>query len=190
MPAVFLQSVISADAFDDKKKLPQVALLGRSNVGKSSLINHLSNLKSLARTSKTPGMTQTVNLYGFDGFVLADMPGYGFSRANRSGGHGFTDMIGAFLSEAPRLKLVFLIVDGRHKVMQSDRDAADQLIEQKVPYAVICNKVDKLSAKGRLEALALFRAEFPDVQVIPHSVNESKGLGDMREAIRQAARRK
>lgn len=188
MPAVFLTSVIrSADI--PKRNKPQICMLGRSNVGKSSLINHLAGAKNLARVSAQPGLTQTINLYEFDGrYFLVDLPGYGFSRKQRSQGRGFEDMISDYLSTSERLKLVLLIIDGRHGLTESDRQVLGELVKQKKPFVIIFNKVDKLSKSAGAVSLKKLRTEFPDVPIIPHSV--SGALGAIREAIDRVVRAK
>jgi len=188
MPAIFLKSAFRPSDIPKSDK-PQIALLGRSNVGKSSLINHLAGAKNLARVSATPGLTQAINLYEFDGrYLLADLPGYGFSRAARSRGKGFETMIGNYLSQARQLKLVLLIIDGRRGLQDSDRYALDQLQGQEMPHAVVFNKVDKLSNSEAALSMRQIRDEYPTLTCIPHSTADSTGLGELRDAIERAVR--
>jgi GTP-binding protein len=188
MIARFLKSVVAVSDIP-ASSAPEVALLGRSNVGKSSLINHLANAKELAFTSAKPGHTQTINLYDFDGkFRLVDLPGYGFHRIKRSAGKGFLEMVGAYLSHSPKLALVLLIIDARHGMMDSDVDAQEQLVASEMPYAIVLNKTDKISNSDTALALRRLRDAFPDVPVIPHSTENSKGLGEIRTAIEDAIR--
>lgn len=188
MSAVFLKSAFhNADL--PKNDRPHIAMLGRSNVGKSSLINHLAGVKNLAYTSQTPGLTRAINLYDFDGrYFLVDLPGYGFHVAARSRGRGFEDMIGEYLSDARMLKLVLLIVDGRRTLAESDRYALEQLQEQKLPFIIIANKMDKLSASAATVALRKLRKEFPGVTFLPHAVSDNKSLGEIRDVIEKMVR--
>ncbi|MBI4458037.1 ribosome biogenesis GTP-binding protein YsxC [Candidatus Uhrbacteria bacterium] len=188
MLAIFLKSAFRPADLPKSNK-PQIAMLGRSNVGKSSLINHLAGAKNLARTSAQPGLTQAINLYEFDGrYLLVDLPGYGYSRAKRSKGKGFAGMLSDYLSEAKRLKLVLLIIDGRHGLMENDRYALDQLLRQEIRFVVVFNKVDKLSNSAAAQGLRQVQAEFPDINFIPHSTADGKGLGEIRDAIERAVR--
>lgn len=190
MKAKFLKSAIRAADIPESDK-PQIAMVGRSNVGKSSLINHLAGTKGLARTSSTPGLTQTLNLYEFDNrFLLVDLPGYGFSRADRSEDGGFAGMIGDYLSESKNLKLVLLIIDGRHGMTDRDDYVFEQLRKQRMPFVVVFNKIDKLSNSAAAIALRKAQAKHPKVKFIAHSTVSSTGLGEIREAIEQAMRRK
>jgi GTP-binding protein len=188
MPAIFLKSAFQPSDLPKSEK-PQIALLGRSNVGKSSLINHLAGAKNLARVSATPGLTQAINLYEFDGrYLLIDLPGYGFSMAARSRGQGFEAMIGDYLSQARQLKLVLLVVDSRRGLQDSDRYALDQLQGQELPHAIVFNKVDKLSNPEAARSMRQIREEYPTLTCIPHSIMNSVGLGELRDVIERAVR--
>ncbi|MEK9152485.1 MAG: ribosome biogenesis GTP-binding protein YihA/YsxC [Patescibacteria group bacterium] len=188
MPAEFLKSALRA-ADIPKSSKPQIAMVGRSNVGKSSLINHLAGKKNLAHSSTTPGLTRTINVYEFDGrYLLIDLPGYGFSRANRTGGKGFEGMIGDYLSEAAMLKLVLLIIDGRHGLTASDTDILGQLLTHEIPFVVVFNKIDKLSNSAATQALRRIQAKHPAAKFIPHSTVSGKGIGEIRDEIERAVR--
>jgi len=188
MPAVFLKSAFRAADLPTSEK-PHIAMLGRSNVGKSSLINDLVGGEKLARTSAQPGLTQSINLYECDKrYLLVDLPGYGFSRAKRSGGQGFAGLIGEYLSEAAQLKLVLLIIDARQGFMESDRYALDQLRSQNIPFVVVFNKIDKLSGSAAAVAVRELRAGQPEITIIPHSTVNGRGTGEIRDAIERAVR--
>lgn len=188
MPAVFLKSAFRPSDLPESDK-PQIALMGRSNVGKSSLINHLAGAKNLARVSATPGLTAAINLYEFDGhYLLADLPGYGFSIAARSRGKGFETMIGDYLSEARQLKLVLLIIDGRRGLQEGDRYAVELLQDQKLPCAVVLNKTDKLTNSEIALSIRDIRNDYPAVECVPHSTLNSRGLGELRGIIERAVR--
>lgn len=188
MTATFLKSAFRVTDLpaDDK---PQIALAGRSNVGKSSLINHLGRSKKLARTGSRPGLTQSMNVYDFDDrYYLIDLPGYGYSSADRSRGKGLGGMIADYLSDAEALKLVLLLIDGRHGVLENDQLMLGQLAEQGIPFAIIFNKTDKLSRSAIADGLRRLRGAYPEVQCLPHSVEDSTGLGEITAAINQAIR--
>jgi GTP-binding protein len=188
MSATFLKSCFRPSDLPKMDK-PQIAMVGRSNAGKSSLINHLANAKNLAYSSSEPGRTQCINLYEFDDrYLLVDLPGYGFSKAARSRGKGFEGMIGDYLSEARQLKLVLLIIDSRHGLTETDLYALDQLQEQRLPFVVVCNKVDKLSVTAAARAIRQLQSEHPGITFIPHTTTNSNGLGEIRNVIERTVR--
>lgn len=188
MLATFLKSAITPADIPTTTK-PQIAMLGRSNAGKSTLINRLAGVKTLARTSAKPGLTRTINLYDFDGrYLLVDLPGYGYSRGKSTGHAGFSRMISDYLSEAEPLKLVLLIVDARIGMTESDLHALKQLQHHSLPFVVVFNKIDKLSNGAAAQALRKTAVDHPDVVIIPHSSVSGKGLGELRDAIEKAVR--
>ena len=142
--------ITSATNFDDVRKrtenLPQVAFIGRSNVGKSSLINMLCNRKSLAVTSSTPGRTRLINFFLINSeFYFVDLPGYGFAAASKGTQGGWNDEIGGYLVNANSLKLVFVILDIRINPTANDITALNFLQTNGIPFAVLGSKADKLS---------------------------------------------
>ena len=188
MSAIFLKSAFSLKDIPRTNR-PQIATVGRSNVGKSSLINHLTHTKGLARVGKKPGLTQSMNLYDVDErYYLIDLPGYGYARTSKKGNRDLEAMIENLLSDSELLKLVLLIIDSRHGFTKSDQHVFEQLQEMKLPFVVVFNKVDKLSNSARTLALKNIRNEHPDVTFIPHSINDTKGLGDLQAAINQTIR--
>ncbi len=129
---------------------PEIALAGRSNVGKSSLINALCNNKNLARTSQQPGKTRLINLYGVnDEFFFADLPGYGFAKASDAEINRWKGMIEGYIKESQNLVYALLLVDIRHEPTQGDREMAEYLRHYGIPFSVICTKADKLSGAQR-----------------------------------------
>jgi len=184
MSVTFLRSSVEASDIPQDKR-PHIAIMGRSNVGKSSLINHLANSKDIARTSSKPGLTQTANFYDFDGkFLLVDLPGYGFARGNKSKRAGLSQIISDYLSEAEDLRLILLVIDGRHGFTDSDLYALKELRKAKLPITVIFNKIDKLKKSALLSTINKFGQNYPDVEMIPHSIDDNKTLIPIREAIR------
>jgi GTP-binding protein len=133
--------------------LPEVAFAGRSNVGKSSLLNALVNRKDLARTSNTPGRTQEINLFDLDGrLTLVDVPGYGFAKAPKAKVDEWTGLVFDYLRGRPSLARVCLLVDARRGIMPIDEEAMRLLGQAAVPFAVTLTKADLLKAR-ELEAL-------------------------------------
>ena len=131
---------------------PHVAIVGRSNVGKSSLINHLVMQKGLARVGASPGRTQTINLFEIDKrYFLVDLPGYGFAKMSKNKRSGFIDMISHYLDRAPDLKLVLLIVDASIPPTDLDHEMLVFLQASGIPTVVVLNKIDKLSKNQLLK---------------------------------------
>ena len=130
--------------------MPEIAMAGRSNVGKSSLINSLCNNKKLARTSAEPGKTRLINLYAInDAFILADLPGYGFAKASGSERRRWQGMIEGFLEASENLRHVLLLVDLRHEPTRDDAQMAAYLRSIDLAFTVIATKADKLSKAER-----------------------------------------
>jgi GTP-binding protein len=140
-------------------RLPEVAFCGRSNIGKSSLLNVLTNSRGLARTSSTPGRTQTINFFLVDErMYFVDLPGYGYARAPRSAREGWGRMIEDYLAGRKELKLALMLVDCRMPPTESDKLMKQWLDHHRIPNAVILTKTDKLS-RSRLNVALRKSAE-------------------------------
>src|SRR5215471_1150167 len=126
-------------------KLPEVAFVGRSNVGKSSLVNALTGRKTLARVSNTPGRTREINFFRLGGrLMLADLPGYGYARVSKADSAKWTELIFAYLSGRPNLRRVVLLIDSRRGPLPQDVEVMDLLDQAAVSYQLVLTKVDKL----------------------------------------------
>ena len=166
--------------------LPEIAFAGRSNVGKSSLINALTGRKALARTSNTPGRTRQINFFQLgDRLMLVDLPGYGYARAAKTEIAGWTKLIHDYLQGRVGLRRLCLLVDGRHGLKDSDRKLMELLEQAAVPYRVVLTKVDKV----RASALAQRVGEIEDAlrkqtAALPHilttSARDGKGIAELR----------
>lgn len=189
MHAVFLKSITDLAHVPPGKK-PHVALVGRSNVGKSSLVNSLTgSKKKLARVSAAPGHTQTINFYEVDGrFFLVDLPGYGFAKAGKEKKIVLADIINDYLTNAKHLALVLLVIDARLGPTEADRLMLTELVRSKIPTVMILNKIDKLTRVQSTSLVKTLVAAYPDMKRISHSVTTSIGRGEIMEEIERAVR--
>lgn len=157
-PVDFVMGVARLDQVPEARR-PEVALAGRSNVGKSSLINALCLRKDLARASHTPGRTRELNYYDVGGVLsLVDMPGYGFAAAAKKDVARWQALLRGFLRGRPSLVRVFLLIDARHGIKQADGEMMDLLDEAAVPYQIVLTKIDKVAEDGREAVAAAVRA--------------------------------
>lgn len=167
--------------------LPEVAFIGRSNVGKSSLINALTGRKALARTSNTPGRTQQLNFFDLGGqLMLVDLPGYGYAKASKSEVAAWNQLIRDYLRGRAPLRRVCVLIDSRHGIKKGDTEMMQMLDEAAVPYQLILTKRDKMKhvreAEASIEAVrGLHPAMHPDV--ITTSAEKRIGIDDLREAL-------
>jgi GTP-binding protein len=169
--------------------LPEVAFAGRTNAGKSSLINALVSRRNLARTSQTPGRTQAVNVFDLGGRLrLIDLPGYGYARAGRVEAASWARNAERYLAGRLTLRRVCLLMDARRGPTANDREVCDRLDVAGVPYQVVLTKADKLK-KGELEAvLAATRAELAQrpaahPTIISTSARTGAGIDDLRDEL-------
>ena len=137
--------------------LPEIAFSGRSNVGKSSLINKLLNRKSLARTSATPGKTATINFYKLDTMRLVDLPGYGYAKLSASEKQRFSQTIEHYFDDDRDLRLVLQLIDMRHPPTANDLQMLDYLVECEIPFVIVLTKADKLNKTEREKRLSALK---------------------------------
>ena len=166
---------------------PEVAFAGKSNVGKSSLINGLVNRKSLARTSSQPGKTQTINFYNInDSIFLVDLPGYGYAKASESVKKSWGQMIERYLHTSKDLKAVFLLVDIRHEPNANDHQMYDWIVGNGYKPIIICTKADKLKRSQIPKALRVIRQGLllpQDTVLIPYSSMTKQGREEIWQKI-------
>lgn len=173
---------------------PEIAFAGRSNVGKSSLLNALTNRKTLARTSRTPGRTRELNFFvlntgaGNAKLRLVDMPGYGYAAASKEKAASWKRLMEDFLRSRVPLARVFLLIDGRHGAKPIDMEMLDLLDRSAVSYQIVLTKQDEVRAAERepllaatLSLIAKRPAAFPEVMTT--SSHSGEGIGDLRAAI-------
>lgn len=140
-----LETVIGPTSSIPNNKLPEAAFVGRSNVGKSSLINSLTNRKSLARTSAKPGKTQTINFYNLnESIYIVDLPGYGYANAPKSETQKWGDMVARYLTESEKLRAIFLLCDLRHGATEQDRQMFEWISYLEFQPIIIGTKADKV----------------------------------------------
>ncbi len=184
--ATFITSVASSDKFYKTDK-PIVAVAGKSNVGKSSLINMLANRKKLAKTSVTPGRTRLINYFDFGEFVLADLPGYGFAKVSKEEKKKWAVLLENFLA-TEKITLLLSLVDSRHEPTADDKMMINYLYHYAVPFTLVATKTDKLAktrVKPRLKEIATdLRVGVADI--IGSSAENGLGKQEIFSAIEQA----
>ena len=199
-PWIFIRGV-PAMKFLPPEGPPEIAFAGRSNVGKSSLINALVGQNGLARTSNTPGRTQELNFFVPDGhtgaaddlpdMALVDMPGYGYAQAPKDQVDQWTRLVFDYLRGRSRLKRVYLLIDARHGIKKNDEEVMDLLDRAAVSYQLVLTKTDKIkppAAAKLVEETAQRIVKRPAAYplVLATSSEKSEGVAELRDAIRQA----
>jgi GTP-binding protein len=182
----FIGGMAERHGWRPESSLPEVAFAGRSNVGKSSLLNTLVRRKSFARVSRTPGRTREINFFRInDGFVLVDLPGYGYARVSKDKKAEWRPMIESYLRRTTQLRGIVLLLDIRREPSDDDRAMLDFLAETEVPTIVALTKKDKLSKTAALEQAAMISRALalPSEQVIPFSSQTGEGRTELLEAI-------
>jgi GTP-binding protein len=182
----FLGGMAVAGGWRPPVQLPEVAFIGRSNVGKSSVLNLLVRRKSFARVSNTPGRTQEVNFFGINGeFILVDLPGYGYAKVSKTKRHSWQPLIDAYLRMTSELRGIALLLDVRREPSDEDLAMLDYLAELGIPTLVVITKVDKLSKRERAERLAAIMEATgidPD-QMVACSAHTHEGRDELAEAV-------
>ncbi|MBQ9532331.1 MAG: YihA family ribosome biogenesis GTP-binding protein [Eubacterium sp.] len=164
----------------------EIAFAGRSNVGKSSLLNKLFNRKSLARVSSVPGKTITINFYDVDSVKFVDLPGYGYAKISKQEKERFGELMEGYFKSGRNIKLVVLLVDMRHKPSADDFGMLEFMREMNIPFIIVMTKADKLNKtefKKRIEESEKEFAGFDNCTVIPFSSQSGLGLDEIKKQI-------
>lgn len=165
----------------------EIAISGRSNVGKSSLINKLLNRKSLARVSSMPGKTATINFYRLTDTVrLVDLPGYGYAKVAKGEKQRWSELIGGYFEQGRNLVLVLQLIDMRHEPSKEDLNMIETLVENELPFIVVLTKSDKLNSTERKERLSGLAHEIPyaeQITMLPFSSVTGEGVQELRGII-------
>ncbi len=181
--AQFWRSATTPEQFP-VEGLPEVAFLGRSNVGKSSLLNKVTGQRKLAFSSSTPGRTQAVNFFTVEGrLVLVDLPGYGYAKAPKELARRWQQVIEAYLLERKVLRLCVLLVDARRGWMDSDLQLKEWLEFHHRPYVVAATKTDKLNQKETMQSRKALRAGYPEGDLIWCSAVTGQGVKEIWQTI-------
>ncbi|HEZ7986750.1 MAG TPA: ribosome biogenesis GTP-binding protein YihA/YsxC [Ruminococcus sp.] len=168
----------------------EIAFAGHSNVGKSTLINKLFNRKNLARVSSVPGKTATINFYGLENLYFVDLPGYGYAKVSKSEKERWSGLIEGYLNSDRDLRLVFMLVDMRHKPTAGDMQMINYLIDTETPFVLVLTKADKLKKTERMKRLEAFSEEIPffgDMHVVPFSSVTFEGVDELRQIVDEIA---
>ena len=181
--SVNLETVCGVTSKLPNNSLPEFAFAGKSNVGKSSLINAFMNRKSLARISSQPGKTQTINYYNINNeMYLVDLPGYGYAKVSESVKEQWGKMIERYLKKSPTLKAVFLLVDIRHEPSANDVQMFDWINANGFDRIVIATKADKISKGAVQKQVSIIKKTLKcqaDTIIIPFSAEDKRGLTDI-----------
>ena len=184
---VALETVCGITSTLPKNTLPEIAFAGKSNVGKSSLINGLMNRKSLARTSAQPGKTQTINYYNINQeLYFVDLPGYGYANASVEVKAKWGKMIERYLQKSEMLKEVFLLIDIRHAPSENDRIMYDWIRRNGYDPIIIATKLDKINRSQIQKQVKLIRTTLQagaDTQIIPYSAQTKQGREEIYEIL-------
>ena len=177
-----------------EERFPEIVFVGRSNVGKSSLINSLTRRKSLAHTSGTPGKTQTINFFRVElktpddarhEFYLVDLPGYGYAKTSKTNRKLWAKFIDEYLSSSRDIKFVCQLVDMRHEPQESDLNSFASLVEKKLPVLIVATKSDKLGKTTRQRHLDEIQKAFgvSAESVLPYSSAKNEGRSELLDVI-------
>ncbi len=158
-------------------KLPEIAFVGRSNVGKSSLMNALFNRKNLVKTSSTPGKTQLINYFMVNNEVhFVDLPGYGYAKIPKKIYAKWQEMLESYISKSEELRLVCFLIDSRHNLMDSDQQMAEWLLYIGTPFVIALTKTDKLSKNKLTQQKKYFSEKFQTNHIFPVSIKNKNSI--------------
>lgn len=182
------QTAVRREQYPDNN-IPEVAFVGRSNVGKSSLINAMLNRRGLARVAATPGKTREINFYNIDDVLyFVDLPGYGYAKVSKTVKEGWGEIIETYLNTREQLKLVVMLVDIRHSPTNYDRMMHEWLLNKGVSYVIVGTKIDKIPRQKLKERLSDIRKVLmlsEDIRIIPFSSETKQGRDELWEIINE-----
>ena len=183
----FFEKAFGTAAQLENSNLPEFCFSGRSNVGKSSLINKLVNRKSLARVSGKPGKTVTVNFYRADSIRIVDLPGYGYAKVPFAERDRWSDLMEGYFKSGRDIRMVFALIDMRHPPSDHDIAMLDFLYQMDMPYTVVLTKSDKLNRSEYAERMQKISEELGDygvgVEIIPFSAQNGEGVERLKAII-------
>ncbi len=186
----FLKNVVFIKSIFDYKELPKddlpiVAFVGKSNVGKSSFINTITNNRKMAKVGQTPGKTRCINLFVVDGKLnMVDLPGYGYSTMSLKEKENINKLVDKFMNNNKNLKHIFFLVDIRHKPTKEDRAMYEWILSMDIPFTIIANKVDKIAKTKAPQYIDVIRKElFAKEDMIAFSSENKTGLEEVIEKI-------
>ena len=190
----YLASAVKRDQYPEVKR-KEIVFIGRSNVGKSSLINSLTRVHQLARVSSQPGKTQTINFYEIGAkiddnpqrqdFYLVDLPGYGYAKTGAQRRKIWSKFINEYLLSSESIQFVCQLIDIRHEPMASDVEMFKWLVENNLPVLVVATKADKVSRNGIAKSIAQIKSRFgvPELDVLPYSSVKNTGREELLKVI-------
>lgn len=164
----------------------EIAFAGRSNVGKSTLINKIFNRKNLARVSSVPGKTATINFYSLENIYFVDLPGYGYAKVAKSEKERWSELIEGYLNSDRDIRLVFSLIDMRHPPTADDIHMINYLIEAELPFVIVLTKADKLKKTEREKRMEALKTEIPyydQIHIVPFSSMTFEGVEEIRSII-------
>jgi GTP-binding protein len=183
----FLKSVTQIDQRPRPPK-PEIAVIGRSNVGKSSLINTLFNRKNLAKISSTPGKTRLINYFSIDNqLYFVDLPGYGYAKLSKEMRSGWQEGIESYLKDNLELKLVFLLLDSRHEIMENDKIMIDWLRYYQISYILVLTKSDKISNNQYRVINSKLTKAYPNHEILRFSSKTKMGREEILNILENVA---
>lgn len=185
-PDIAFETAFGRSAQLPASTFPEVVFAGRSNVGKSSMINRLFSRKNLARVSAVPGKTATINFFLLENLRFVDLPGYGYAKVSKAEKKRWSELVGGYFAGGRDVALVFSLIDMRHPPTADDRAMVDFLIDHEFPFICILTKADKLSKTQRAERLSAIRGELPcgeQITLIPFSSETGEGVSEVRQIL-------
>lgn len=190
----YVASAVKPEQYPEND-LPEIVFIGRSNVGKSSLINSLTRVNNLARVSSQPGKTQTINFFevgvkieeveGRKAFYLVDLPGYGYAKTGKEKRKIWSKFIEEYFLTSPRLQFVCQLIDIRHDPMVSDVEMFEWLVKNNIPVLIVATKADKIGKNARQKNIAAIKRKLgiAEVPVLPYSSLKNEGRSDLLDVI-------